>query len=377
MRRRLQAIYAAVWLAATIIGFSPASAQPGDVVGQTPERFDGVTITSMFYRSTGLDGRPIVVSGYIVIPDGPAPIGGRPIVAWAHPTTGVADKCAPSRKLNPFDRIPGFAAMMARGWIVAATDYPGLGAPGTHPYLVGISEGRSVLDSVRAARKIAGAGASSRFVVWGHSQGGQAALFTGKLAHAYAPELQLLGVAAAAPASELSKLFNADLATPAGKVLTAYTLWSWSRVYGAPLAPVLGPVQLADVDRIAATCNENLGGIIDLGIDALALKTEFLKVNDITKISPWRGLIAENTPRPPIDRVPIFLAQGTADTIVPYTVTENYRSDLCRAGNRVDFDLMPGISHTLAGFASAPAAMEWITARFAGVSAPSSCDRVE
>lgn len=83
-----------------------------------------------------------------------------------------------------------------------------------------------MLDSVRAARRIVGATASDRFVVWGHSQGGQATLFAGKLARSYAPELRLVGVAAAAPASELANHLNDDLSTPAGKILTAYTLCS-------------------------------------------------------------------------------------------------------------------------------------------------------
>ena len=229
-----------------------------------------------------------------------------------------------------------------------------------------------MLDSVRAARHVAGRTASDRFVVWGHSQGGQGALFTGKLARAYAPELQLLGVAAAAPASELANLFNADLSTPAGKVLTAYTLWSWSRVYGAPLGPVVGPVQRLDVDRIAATCNSGLG-LVDLGLDTLSLRTSFLKVNDLTQISPWRELIARNTPTPPIGRAPVFLAQGTADTIVPYKVTEDYLGKLCRAGTTVAFDLMPGVSHSFAGIVSAPQALEWMAGRFAGLPAPTSC----
>src|SRR5690606_37645715 len=102
---------------------------------------------------------------------------------------------------------PGINEMLSRGFIIAATDYPGLGTVGPHPYLVGVSEGRAVIDSVRAARELREAHAGDRFVVWGHSQGGQAALFTGELSASYAPELKLLGVAAAAPATDLTKLF--------------------------------------------------------------------------------------------------------------------------------------------------------------------------
>jgi acetyl esterase/lipase len=43
---------------------------------------------------------------------------------------------------------------LARGYAVVRTAYEGLGTPGVHPHLVGTSEGRSVLDMVRAARRL-------------------------------------------------------------------------------------------------------------------------------------------------------------------------------------------------------------------------------
>jgi hypothetical protein len=52
---------------------------------------------------------------------------------------------------------------------------------------------------VRVAGELPGAGGGKKFVVWGHSQGAHAALFTGLIAKSYPPELDLLGVAAAAP----------------------------------------------------------------------------------------------------------------------------------------------------------------------------------
>jgi pimeloyl-ACP methyl ester carboxylesterase len=109
--------------------------------------------------------------------------------------------------------------MLARGYVVVATDYPGLGTPGIHPYLIGKSEGRAVLDSVRAARDLPDAAASNRFAVWGHSQGGHASLYTGELAASYAPDLKLVGVAAAAPATYLIELFDADKSSSAGEEL--------------------------------------------------------------------------------------------------------------------------------------------------------------
>src|SRR5262249_43074663 len=156
------------------------------------------------YRSVGLHGEPIAVSGLAVIPVG-APAN-RPIVAWDHPTSGLVPRCAPSLARKRYEFIPGLKAMIDRGYDVVATDYPGLGTPGPHPYLVGDSEARATLDAVCALHELPGAEAGDRFAVWGHSQGGQAALFTGIDAARYAPELELEGIAAAAPATELAAL---------------------------------------------------------------------------------------------------------------------------------------------------------------------------
>jgi hypothetical protein len=92
-----------------------------------------------------ITGEPIAVSGVVIVPDGPAPAGGRPTVAWAHPTTGIENQCAPSRAQVFFRSIQGLQDMLSRGYVVTATDYPGLGTPEIHPYLVGVSEARAVI----------------------------------------------------------------------------------------------------------------------------------------------------------------------------------------------------------------------------------------
>jgi Protein of unknown function (DUF2380)/Secretory lipase len=130
-----------------------AASPPGSLISVTamsgaPE---GASAYRILYTSTGLSGEPVPVSGVIIVPAGAIPPGGRPIVAWAHPTTGIVSRCAPSLARVFFASVQGLGAMLERGYIVAATDYPGLGTPEVHPYLVGISEGRAVLDSVRAA----------------------------------------------------------------------------------------------------------------------------------------------------------------------------------------------------------------------------------
>jgi acetyl esterase/lipase len=263
--------------------------------------------------------------------------------------------------------------MLARGYVVAATDYPGLGTPEVHPYLVGQSEARAVLDSVRAAREIPEAGAEDRFAVWGHSQGGQAALFTGLEAASYAPELKLVGVAAAAPATDLAALMTEDLGTGGGNNITAMTLWSWSRVYGAPMANVVAPEAEPVIDRLANLCIERWFDVLTRRGPTQALEKRFLRVDNLADREPWRRLLEENSPGPLARDIPVFLAQGSADGLVRPSVTEAYRARLCQNGNKVDFVLLHGVGHAFVARDAASAAAAWIAGRFTGEPAPSNC----
>jgi acetyl esterase/lipase len=336
---------------------------------------DGAAAYRVLYKSQGLQGEPIAVSGVVIVPGGPTPANGRPIVAWAHPTTGIVPKCAPSLARVFFQSIQGLNQMLQRGYVVTATDYPGLGTVGPHPYLVGISEARAVLDSVRVARSMPGAGGGLAFAVWGHSQGGQAALYTGILARSYAPELELVGVAAAAPATELGTLLTDDMDTAGGKNITAMTLWSWSRVYGAPISNVVSPQAMPAVDQLANGCIERFFDAIDRRGPARELTQNFLTVNNLSDAKPWDGLLASNTPGTLPPSIPVFLAQGMKDTLVRPAVTKNYMQSLCKAGSAVEWYPVPGSGHLFVARDSAGAAVDWIAARFAGSPpAPSNCD---
>jgi acetyl esterase/lipase len=327
----------------------------------------------ILYWSTGLDGNPVEVSGVVIAPRGSPPPGGRPVVAWAHRTTGVVSRCAPSLARVFFASIQGLRPMLERGYVVAATDYPGLGTPEVHPYLVGTSEAHAVLDSVRAARAIPEAAAGTQFAVWGLSQGGQAAVFTGLEAAGYAPELKLVGVAAAAPATDLSALMTDDLGTGGGNNITAMTLWSWARVYGAPMDTVVRPQAEPVIDRLTKLCTERWFDMFTRRGPTLALEKSFLKVNNLADEEPWRRLLEENSPGPLPADIPVFLAQGSADGLVRPAITETYRARLCRNGNRVEFVLIPGVGHAFIARDVAGAAVSWMAARFAGEPAPTNC----
>jgi acetyl esterase/lipase len=350
---------------------------PGSIIRSEPMMFApaGAQAYRVLYRSVGMQGEPIAVSGVIVVPPGPAPAGGRPIVAWEHPTTGVVPHWAPSLAIFVFQQMAGLRQLIEQGAVVAATDYPGLGTAGPHPYLVGDSEARAVIDSVRAARSLPGVGDGNSFAVWGHSQGGQASLYTGLIAKTYAPELRLVGVSAAAPATSLVTLMGDDFRSSGGKNLTAMTLWSWSRVYGAPIDKVVVPEAMPTVDRLSNECIESIFDILERRQTEKPLEQHFLSVPNIATVQPWRSLAMRNTPGTLPPQIPLFLAQGTTDNIVRPEVTRGYMQRQCKAGGKVAMMWVPNVGHGFVARDSADAAVAWMMDRFAGRPAPSDCGK--
>lgn len=351
--------------------------EPGSIIRSEPIMGapHGAAAFRVLYRSRGLHNEPIAVSGIVIVPRGKAPADGRPVVAWAHPTTGIARKCAPSLRADIFRRIPGLGKMLKQGYVVAATDYPGLGTKGPHPYLVGVSEARAVLDSVRAARMLKVAAAGKRFALWGHSQGGHAVLFAGEIAKHYAPELNLVGVAAAAPPTEPDTLLRAELGGIEGKVLAAYVLHSWSQVYDVSLDGVVLARSMLVFNRVARFCNETYHQDFSILFAEQPLERLGFLAVDITTAEPWARLIRENTPgqRPP--GAPLFIVQGTDDDLVLPRTTAKFVKSLCRRGAQVHAISIQGGDHDSSAKRGAGPAVRWIAKRFARRYPPSDCGR--
>ncbi|MDR3663375.1 MAG: lipase family protein, partial [Mycobacterium sp.] len=162
----------------------------------------------VIYRSTSGDtGDATVVSGSVFTPLGKAPDGGWPVVALAHGTTGIDQPCAPSLSANLLGFVTAVQGLANLGFAVAVADYQGLGAPGVHPYTDSRTAGRNVIDSVRALRHTF-RDISTRWAVFGGSQGGGAAWAANEEARSYAPELDLVGVAASVPSADVAGIVD-------------------------------------------------------------------------------------------------------------------------------------------------------------------------
>ncbi len=306
----------------------------------------------VLYTSTTLAGKRTAVSGTVSFPKGRPPAGGWPVITYAHGTTGIADKCAPSRNLIKGPALtyvnyvyPEINAWLRAGYAVLQTDYLGLGGPGVHPYLVGIPEGRSVLDIVRAARtfqffpKL-----SNRFLIAGHSQGGHAALFASGLAAKWTPEIKLRGTVAYAPASHLKEqaALLKLLTQPSPASALAGLIFRGMSVDFNQVKPLqlLSDPALALYPQTLSQCvpflikPTSLGGLAPANL-----------IKPDSDLDPLYEVLAKQNPAVRT-AAPIFLAQGTADTTVLPAFTNLLDGELTTLNDSVDYKTYPGADHS-------------------------------
>ena len=351
-------------------------AAPGTLIRSEPlgVNVPGATSYRVLYSSQRPDGSMAVSSGMVFVPTTPAPPGGRPVVAWAHGTVGQGDACAPSRSENPLgDTANWLDQMMQLGWVVTATDYTGLGTQGPNLYLVAQAEVSDVVNSVRAARQIPNIDASNRYVVWGHSQGGHSALWSGHLAPTFAPELKLLGVAAAAPAANLNLIMGAQWDGVIGWGIGPEVALSWPVIN--PTLPINGVVTQAGIDNeesISQQCTSSKSLLLNLALRKVFGQNFFTE--NPSNNAQWKSMGLQQTPSPLPASMPVFVGQSTADQVVlawPNAVLQN---QWCKAGSTISTLWVGEVSHQLTAETIGPDVVRWINDRFAGRPALRTCD---
>lgn len=371
-------LYAAVLLAILSFLALPAAAQPSRYLISASPMADappGVQAWRVQYWTTGGTGQRLAVTGIVAAPMEAIPPRPRRVIAWTHGAWGVAERCAPSLSPDFFVNSAGMDAV-GQGYVVVAPDYIGLASPTMHPFLVGPDTANAVLDAVRAAREIPGAAAGSDFAVWGESQGGHAALWTAITARSYAPDLTLVGTAAAAPPTDLAANLRDGSDKNARALLLSFALHSWSTLYGFSLDAVASRAnqgiihRLAENNCISFNQKPKLGTI--LGILTIARAT---KNKDIARIEPFGSFARTNSVDPARVPGPLLIAQSSKDTIVAPAVTRKFAKAVCRRGTGVRWIDMAGDHGTSAKDSSAET-IAWIGARFDGQPPPNDCRRI-
>jgi predicted esterase len=303
------------------------------------------------YHSVSATGQDVAVSGLLLAPAADAPEAGYPVLAWAHGTTGSAPDCAPSRSafsgsLMGDDLLLGF---VRQGYTVVASDYEGLGIPGLPSYLLGISEARSVLDAIRAARSFPAIHTSDRTVLFGYSQGGHAVLWTVGIADRYAPDVQISRAVAMAPVADMTIMVRVWARDGLQPYLLA-ALDAWDTTSELSLRPLLTQRGRKARAQIQSRCFADL--------DWATYRSGLFRTH-ARAWRPWLQIARRNTPRTAPGSIPILIQHGDADTLVPISSSEAVGQVLCAAGASVTFRVYPGADHDLPA-AAMPDAMRWL-----------------
>lgn len=344
------------------------SGPPGTLIKSQKVTASGVhgTVYRVLYLSRSVRNTTVPVTGLVIVPGTPAPPGGYPVVTWGHGTNGMTDQCAPS--LQPGNAVPLVNDLLAKGWEVTASDYRGEGSPGLMPYLVGVGAARNTIDIVRAARHLGAAHASASYVTWGHSEGGQTAMFVDHIGPSYAPELHLKGVVAGAPPSQFNLIYD-FLKTSPYRYYLLMAAGGFNAAYGNKAAPL--PAVLTD---------KGIQLLPDLskGCDSYLQKTlSNIPLSEVTKTNPfdvpaWKKLLEANDPGAftTASPVPLLIIQGGKDEQIPVASTAILAKHLCGLGQDLQRWIYPGQSHAGVIVPSGPDMIHWMSDRFAGKANP-------
>lgn len=374
---------------------------------------EGAQAWRIAYISSDVNDRKTISTGFLVAPVGEAPKEGRPVISWAHGTTGTAQNCGPSQVVNPAAPLnlyflpdgnastdygaPALDTFIKAGYVVVATDYQGLGGGGKHQYTVAATNARDAINAIRAAGDVKETGAGKKALVYGWSQGGGttiAAASSGDYINQTGTAfdgIELLGfvamapqdIAAAAPKGEVTEassqaLLGGLVKSFSGNVFDfthfAQNIWATQSAFPEKL-------QLTDVftDDGAKIVDEiMMNKCIHVASDALnySIGDKFVSLLKAkpTNAKAWAdAMLAGSVPNAkPV--APVIVYWGTKDTVVPPVMGEIYREQMCKLGGNVTRVQLPGEqTHFSTPAAAQPLYLPWIIDRLAGKPAADGC----
>ena len=352
------------------------NSKPGDLLKKA--RFngyevpEGATAVRILYHSLDADNHDVATSGVVLIPAGKAPAEGWPVIAWAHGTSGVAQKCAPSLQKDVYYGEEGLMPMVRAGFAVVATDYHGLGTNGRHQYVNKLAQSNDVIYSVTAARK-AVPSLGKKWVVDGHSQGGLAAWGVAE-AETNLNDPDYLGAVSVAGALQLQQALTEMGSGHAG----AASFYLPFMAYAASASSTTG-TRFNPADILTGSALKKYADVTRNGcwfyayasfLDSWSEKLLQKNWND----SPGLQHLFEvdQLAELPVSK-PLFVIGGEADLSVPFPMLKAVAQKACQKGVQLTFRSYPGLDHDPVMSDSVVDQLAWIKSRFAGVPATNSC----
>lgn len=343
---------------------------------QTP-----VPATQVLYRTSDSTGRAVATVTTVVQP---ATGTAQPrVAAYLSFYDALSSKCDPSYTLRGGD--PGepnqqltdveqtvVHGLLAEGYIVTVPDFENQGMD----YVAGRESGTSALDGMTATLKALDLAQDTPVGMMGYSGGSIAADWASELQPRHAPDLNIVGTAMGGVPVDLRHNLPYVDGTPEWSDVIPAAMIGISRGYGLNLRPYLSRWGRKVVRTESHQCiGEFSGEFPNLTIKHLMKK----KYEDVLSIPVFRRIAEElvmgSAPGHP--SAPMLIVAGNSDGTGDGVMIARDQADLaaeyCADGVPVQYEELQGLDHTNAGSVFLSEATPWLSARFAGVPAPSTC----
>ena len=339
--------------------------KPGDLIRST--EFDEynlppeVNALRILYHSRAADGEDVAVSGVILFPEAKPPVGGWPIIAWAHSWTGVGRSCAPSLARN-LQHGPFLAMYVHLGYAVVATDYAGLGTAARSAFADISANASDVIFSVAAARQ-ALPQLSSRWVAMGTGEGGMAVVGVAEL-ESRIHDPNYLGSVAISNLDDLQNRYSSESTlTYKTPIFLAYGIKTAFPQFN--VRDILTPEAMSLFQEVTQSCNENgdqpavsATSMLKSGWKANSFVQEYFERNRL-------GLQSANAP--------LLVIASEDDPKI--NATAKIVTRLCKAKDKVQLEKISESDFGRVIGDSARDQMAWIESRFASAAPHDNCSK--
>ena len=212
----------------------------------------GITLFTVVYQTTNVDGALVPASGLLALPDEDA----HSVITYLHGTTATRTH-VPSQPGEEEGML--LAALAAgRGHILVAPDYIGLGeSRAPHPYMHADTEASATIDLLKASRALVqqlGREWPEHLFLTGFSQGGHAVFAVQReLEQQSNPPFVVTAAAPVAGAFHLRDVSFPQAMTgtiPSHAYYLAYVSAAYARIYQQPLNSLLAEPYATQIPRV-------------------------------------------------------------------------------------------------------------------------------
>ncbi|HEV2412963.1 MAG TPA: lipase family protein [Candidatus Saccharimonadales bacterium] len=355
-----------------------------------PASTHNVTQVLFTYYSQDTQNKPIVVYARAYIPQTST---AAPILGMAPGTTGIGDECAASLENVAISNWGNYESVMmayaSQGFAGVITDYEGMRDPSRiHHYMVGVLEGRAVLDSIKAFEKLPQAVGhlnTSQVFLAGYSQGGHSAFWADTLAASYAPSIKISGLVVWAPVLNVEQTLQGILSGSTLDWFGPYVLVSYSDYYHTNynISNILLPKWSSNLDaNVLGNC---VGTAISFwGTNPAAVYTPQF-ISDLrsgtlpsSRYGSLQDDMAQNVTGDEPTATPKLIEQGETDNVVLASQAKDALPGICAASKGpVTLTLYPQNNHYTIMHSSFTNSISWMNGIDNGtVSTAPSCNTV-